>query len=501
MVMLRLFATLVACLALAPAAGAQTYYDLIGYTSLEQRLGVGNVPNGAGVPVAQVEAATDVVTSGGTVTSFTYAPSATLADGRPGFSLTLMTGPPGSQTQTSGHANGVAGYFWGNFSIAKGITSVDAWEANDWFSRVLNVGTIAAPVSTYAPKVSNHSYIAMLRAPGTNGPSDPGFSAAEAEALLIRSDYLVDRARHVMVVAVGGNTAGPVSAVFGSGYNSIAVGKIDGVHGSGLTTIAGAGRVKPDLVAPESSVSAATPIVAAAAAMLVQTAGVTPFADRPQTIKAVLMAGATKAAFAADTNGPWANTTTRPLDPRFGAGLLNVDNSHRILTAGRQAASVTATVANTGWDFSTVQSGSTERTYFFDVAEGQTVSSFSAVLTWHRQFNENDPSPTFADLNLRLFAADAAFQTVGMPLNQSLSAVDNVEHVWRTSDMAAGRYALVVNGDGSTFNGQTIEYALAWQVIAVPEPGLMFVVVLSMGPLLTRVGRRSPRGKAESIPC
>ena len=484
--MLRRIAPFLAFFALTPSASAQTYYDLIGYTSLEQRLGVGNVPNGAGVAVAQVEAAQDVVMNGNTVTSFTYAPSATFAAGRPGFTLNLMTGLPGSQTQTSGHANGVAGYFWGNFSIAKGITSVDAWEANDWFNVVLNAGTTAAPLSTYAPKISNHSYIGTL---------DANFTQADAEAYMIRSDYLVDRAKHVMVVGVGGNTAGPVSPLFGSGYNSIAVGKIDGVHGSGLTTVAGAGRVKPDLVAPDATVSGATPIVSAAAAMLVQTAGATPFADRPQTVKAVLMAGATKAAFSTDANGPWANTTTRPLDPRFGAGLLNVDNSHRILTAGRQAANPAATVANTGWDFTSVQTGSTERKYFFDVAEGQTVQSFSAVLTWHRQFNENDPTPTLADLNLRLYAANATFQTVGLPLNESISTVDNVEHVWRTTGMAAGRYAIVVNGDETTFNGRTIEFGVAWQVIAVPEPGLMLFVVISVGPLMTRIGRRSPRIK------
>src|SRR5206468_8999465 len=125
--------------------------------------------------------------------------------------------------------------------------------------------------------------------------------------------------------------------------NGIAVGRSDGQHESGFTTVGNTGptgRVKPDLVAPLGAVSFATPLVSSAATLLVQVASTAPlnadpFAAKPQTIKAVLMAGATKAEFPT-----WSHTTTVPLDPVYGAGELNVDNSHRVLTAGRRAAGV-----------------------------------------------------------------------------------------------------------------------------------------------------------------
>jgi hypothetical protein len=455
-----------ASVAASPAFG-QGYFSTIGYTELQNRLGVANTPNGAGVPVAQVEAP---------VSPGIYAPNPNNANGRPGFSMTF-NGTTTVPSSFSGHANGVAGVFWANGSMGSGITSVEAWDANVWIDSILLGSGTNLPPSTYLPKVSNHSYIAELDPPGT----PDGFFQAEAEMTLLRSDYLVDRARHIMVVGAGNNGSTTPSALFGSGYNSIAVGRADGNGGQGITAIAGAGRVKPDLVAPLGSVSSATPAVAAAAALLVQTAGSTPFADRPQTIKAVLMAGARKSDFNSATGGPWSQTTTRPLDPRFGAGMLNINNSHVILTAGRQQASSSAVVASTGWDFNSINttSGPAERRYYFDVQPSTIPRTFSAVLTWHREFQDGNADQfTFADLNLRLYSSNDNFDLVGTPLQESLSPVDNVEHLWRSSGLAAGRYAMVVEANGSAVT----DYAIAWQFVPVPEPGaiggILFLVVI-----------------------
>ena len=457
----------------SPAFG-QSYFSTIGYTDLQNRLGIANTPNGAGVPVAQVEAP-----EGPGI----YAANPNNANGRPGFAMTFngTTTVPGS---FSGHANLVAGVFWANGTMGSGITNVDAWDANTWINTILLGSGTNLPPSTYFPKVSNHSYIAELDPPGTPN----GLFQAEAEMILLRSDYLVDRARHIMVVGAGNNGSTTPSALFGSGYNSIAVGRADGGGGQGITSIAVAGRVKPDLVAPLGTVSTTTPAVAAAAALLVQTAGSTPFADRPQTIKAVLMAGARKSDFDSATGGPWSQTTTRPLDPRFGAGMLNVNNSHLILTAGRQAASSSSVVPQTGWDFDTIDTGTgaADRRYFFDVAAGDTVRTFSAALTWHRQFqNGNADQFTFANLDLKLYASNANFELVGAPLSESLSTVDNVEHLWRTDGMTAGRYAIIVEANGAAVT----DFAVAWQFIPVPEPGTIggFAVVLI---LVCRMRRR-----------
>src|SRR5436305_322094 len=86
----------------ATPAFAQTYLDQVGYTSLVNRLQAAGqpVPDGAGVPVAQVEAPVST-------NPLTYAPdpSAFIAgypNSVPGFTITYMTSPP--PPPYSGHA-------------------------------------------------------------------------------------------------------------------------------------------------------------------------------------------------------------------------------------------------------------------------------------------------------------------------------------------------------------------------------------------------------------
>jgi hypothetical protein len=160
----RFLAPLLAAVVTYAPAPAQTYLDAIGYTALQARLGA-NTPTGAGVYVAQVEAGP------------TYAPDPSVAVGRPGFTLTLRSGP----SDISAHATGVAGIFYGNGGMATGITQVDSYLADAWLTDgFLGTGS-TLPTITNIPKVSNHSYI------GT------GSTTAQTEDILRRLDYLVDR--------------------------------------------------------------------------------------------------------------------------------------------------------------------------------------------------------------------------------------------------------------------------------------------------------------------
>ena len=456
----RFLVPLLAAVVTYAPAPAQTYLDAIGYTALQARLGV-NTPNGAGVYVAQVEA-------NNSSTGTAYAPDPSVAAGRPGFTLTLRSGA----SDISSHATGVAGVFYGNGGMAAGVTQVDSYLADDWLQDgFLGTGSTLPPI-TNIPKVSNHSYI------GTGSTPD------QTEDILRRVDYLVDRGGQIVVVGVGANVPGPVADLLASGYNSIAVGMTGGGNGSGLTTVAGAGRVKPDLVAPQGVVSNATPVVAAAAILLVQTAGSDPLAAKPQTIKAVLLAGATKAEFATAAGGPWTHTPTQPLDLRFGAGQVNIDNGYKILTAGRQAANDTATVASTGWDFNSVSStGTTARNYFFDLPAEATGHSLSAALTWHRVVDDSLVAAPLTNLNLKLDNVTTGF-TLGTVIDQSISTVDNVQHLWEANGLSAGRYAwhVEVSGTGSA------DFALAWQAnfVPVPEP----TVILAAATVVLAVSRR-----------
>ena len=160
-----------------------------------------------------------------------------------------------------------------------------------------------------------------------------------------------------------------------SGYNSIAVGLTNGNSSIGPTVADGAGRSKPDLVAPLGVTSFATPVVSAGAALLVQTAAakIDPAealaAGRTETIKAALLSGATTSQF----NGlaqPWHRMDNggfvEPLDRRFGAGQINIDNSHQILSAPRQDGTDLTRDDPTGWDFGPLTTAEPTRRYFFD---------------------------------------------------------------------------------------------------------------------------------------
>ncbi len=113
--------------------------------------------------------------------------------------------------------------------------------------------------------------------------------------------------------------------------------------------------------------------------------------------------------------------------------------------------------------------------YFFSVPAGSYGNTFSAALTWHRSigytYNPGDPptvepsasySSTLPDLNLKLYAATGLI--AGALLDQSVSTLDNVEHVFQRN-LPAGQYVLEVSS-----NSDGVSYGLAWQVQAGTGP-------------------------------
>ena len=185
-------------------------------------------------------------------------------------------------------------------------------------------------------------------------------------------------------------------------------------------------------------------------------------ADYPRLSKALLLAGATK-----DSLSSWYRASTaKPYDAVYGAGALNALLAYRILTAGPQTASNTATVAETGWAVASVQSttSAASRTYFFDIPAGTTNTRFSCALIWHRNLTYSNrfntfSTPALANLDLKLYAVAAGTLTLpATPFDTSLSTVDNVEHLYQAA-LSPGRYALQVS---STSNTST-SYALAWR--------------------------------------
>jgi len=249
-------------------------------------------------------------------------------------------------------------------------------------------------------------------------------------------------------------------------YNSISVGRDDGQHSAGLTTMDGTGRMKPDIVAPQSApfnaTSFATPMVAGSAGLLYAKLQAAPYSltgtDLARVVKALLLAGATK-----NTVPNWDNSSSSPLDSVYGAGELNLHHSYITLRSGRVSASSSVQYSSRGWAAQTVSS-TTSKTYFFQIPAG-TTTPFSAALIWNRDVSTalrptRTWTPSLQNLRLRLHEANGF--TVGNQISSSNSAVDNVELIYQSS-LAPGSYALVVESAGST----NTSFALAWHSLPV----------------------------------
>ena len=408
------------------ATACADYRDDIGYTKLQAELGA-SIPTGSGVGVSQIEAPEQTVSG-----IYYYLPDTTLAEFS-GKTFTTLS-PSGG---LSGHATTVAQYFYGSAtSVAPGVTGIHSYEANNWVgSGFLNYGTTSAP-KTETQKVTNSSWIGST-----------GVAANDAD-ILRRFDFAIQQSGFLGVVGLNNGNGGNVPALLASCYNGVSVGVTNGNHSYGTNTADGTGRTKPELVAPSYATSFATPMVASAAAMLRQNAPAN--AAMPVTMKAILMAGATKSQFSS-----WSRSSAHPLDAVYGAGQLNVYNSYHILAAGQQAASTSTAVSATGWDYTQTTSGS--RLYFFDIPAGG-MSSLSVVLTWNRTVSGAFPSPSSSLANLTLNLYSATDFTVGAWVDSSASSVDNVEHVYERT-LAPGRYVIEVIGATPT---PDIPYGLAW---------------------------------------
>lgn len=344
----------------------------------------------------------------------------------------------------SSHANGVATQFYSTapVGVAPGVARVDSYDA-EYF-----INDIIVPQTAIAARVVNQSFV-------TDSPVNPFYDAYAA--------------RYNVLFVSGTQNAPEIAPPSpGSAYNGLSVGIISE---SGMSSIGPTpdGRAKPDLVAPHSCcASFSTPQAAGAAALLLQAAAAdeggvntASIATNSTVIKALLINGAVKM-----TN--WTNGFRRPLDARYGAGVLNMYNSDLQLRGQRHAASATNSVAlnaahpptgatNTvasprGWDFSTIQSAVLDDRvahYYFQLPTNSAAHSATATLVWKKG--------TGTLTNLELFLYETTSNTL---VTCSTSSVDNVEHLF-VAKLPAGRYDLQVLMRGGALAGPE-SYALAF---------------------------------------
>lgn len=473
----------------APDAAAD-YKNDIGYVELRTLLGA-STPTGDGVNVVQAEASLVAIENANYPV---YAPDT--ANGL--FSGKTFRFPGTPSTSVSAHATGVGKSFYGNDGIAPGIERIAGYDADEWMQGLLTY-TALAPVD--GSRIANHSWIAN------------DLSAQEAGLMLRLVDRQVQRNEFLQVVGMNNEIGN--APLLGSGYNVIAVGRTDGLQDRGsdpVDAVYAAGRARPDLVAPQSSTSGATPIVAAAAALLVETGhkgalavsngsvdiagvGTVYNAERAETVKAALMAGADRSTHNTATTANIADyragshQTVNGLDDRFGAGQVNILHSYRIIAAGEQDSvedgGNTDDIVSAGFDYDAAFGGlDSNDTATYRLTALSDVN-LTASLVWNLGVsNDRHLIATLHDLNLELF--DITTQTVAA---FSASHADNSENLW--FQLVTGhRYELLVkSGEAGPFSW---DYALAWHMspsAPVPLSGTIYLFAGAVG-AVGWVGRR-----------
>jgi hypothetical protein len=430
-------------------ARGDSFFDQIGLTQLRAE-----VPTltGAGVIVAQPEATTVDADTGFDHDNYQVnGPTA-------GVTATITyIGKAGTITSfdnslVSGHANVVAQYLASSTQgVAPGITRLININANRFANAyVLPNNTI----SPFPPKIINQSF--------SEEPSGP-YTAAVLDQ--VWDNYAA--ANNLIIVSAAGNGGAIIQP--GTAYNTITV----GVYPSGFSSVSSPGeRAKPDIVAPtrqqvDNFSSFTTPIVSGAAALMVQAAGGNSATGAdPRVVKSVLLNGAVKPA-------DWTHSAAVPLDRQYGAGIINVYNSYKNLTAGQHAATLpTATTSLggahnpidlatnsglAGWNLATITSTpATDAVdhYLLDLSTASALTTITTTLNW---FRANDPALTteIKNSNSSTSSFTSAINTInnldlylynvngGTLSDLSNSSIDNVEHLY-TLNLAPGKYDLQV---------------------------------------------------------
>jgi len=307
-------------------------------------------------------------------------------------------------------------------------------------------------------------------------------------------------------------------------------GGLTGGHTSGTDPTAGSGAFYSSNV---GGTSFAAPIVAGGMALMTDAARL--FVDSavapadmldPRVMKAVLLAGARPPV-------GWDNgqatvdgviSTTQALDYASGAGILDLDASYRVYvgdpfstttdgmrtvyagigtTLGVPGAAGGSGLELRGWNLGSVLSDAeavTGRVNIYQLgtplAAGDT---FTAALTWFADrivgsMLDSATDVSLSDLSLEVWRDDGSLGTLVARSNATYSTTEFL----RFAVAEPGTYSLHVVGLDQLYNlAETpiteTTYGLAWNVVAVPEPGTLLLAAVAAAAWLAR--RRLTSGR------
>jgi hypothetical protein len=468
---------------------AADFRDEISYTHLKSLLKLQgkNLPDGSDVPVLLAEACGNAIDDDNDPETppicLAWLPDTT---GSQFQGISINNATSSNSDLFSNHATGVAKLLFGNIaSIAPGINQVDAYLADHWLDDgYLKAGSPAVLPAISVNRIANHSWV---------GSADTELEDTFSDIdILHRIDWLINRDEFIQIVGLSNGTINP--PLLSSAFNVIAVGRSDNGHGSDSKTVDSiytAGRSRPDLVAPLSTTSSATPVITSAAALLIDVghndvslstdteelstvnrAGEIIFnAERSEVIKAILMAGAdrrTKNHQLLDYRLTTATQTNNGLDSRFGAGQVNIASSYSILVAGEQNSAEDtpegiSMIKPKGFDYDPAFGGlnesNIEANYSFST-ESETETLFVS-LVWNIRINHG--TTDFANFvrlyDLNLILLDVTNNPVIIATSDSKN--NNSENIWMELQSNRNyRLKVVVNSNQAAFNW---DYALAWR--------------------------------------
>ncbi len=444
------------------------YKGDIEFTRLQEELNQ-DISDGSGIPVAQVEAGD------------AWMPDTSLNrfDGKVIMDKSGASG-------ISGHATSVGSLFYGNISsMTPGISLIDGFSALDWLtSGFLNTGNNTKKPGITSARLANHSWIGSFTENTYNSDA------------LRRLDWIAERDEYIQVAALSNGSAN--QPFFSSSFNAIIAGRTDGGHGQDLPYIDDIyteNRVRPDVVAPKSTTSSATPVVASAAALLVHTGHKNPGlstdpesfftlnrggdtiynAERSEVIKAALMAGADRytsnadGANIRDYRSDAANMSANGLDLRYGAGQVNIYQSYHIIAAGEQNSHddepENGNIGHSGFDydpcFGGLEGSNNEASYYFSTDSEHI--RLAASLSWNLLIaggETNGFDGTASLYNLDLILYDITDPANPLLISSSESLTGNSENIWTLLGQNRDYLLQVIPGEGQV--AFKWDYGLAW---------------------------------------